>query len=87
MSKTRHLKGKRTSTSKGKTAKSTDSKEDTQALSGSNLNNTELCERSPDSPKPGTSGISHGKDTIEQTGGLIQESIQQALDPEEGSDA
>jgi len=75
MSKRRHLKGKRTSTSKSKTAKSTDSEEDTQALSGSNLDNPELCEGTPDSPKPGTSGISQGK---EQTGGLIQESIQQS---------
>lgn len=85
--KTRNLKGKRTSTSKGKTAKSTDPEEDTQALSGANLDNPELCESTPDSPKPGTSGISQGKDTIGQTGGLIQESSQQALDPEEGSDA
>ena len=83
MSKKRHIKGKRTSTSKSKTVISTE-EEDTQALSESNLGNPELCERTPDSPQPGTSGISQGK---EQTGGQIQESIQQAIDPEEGSDA
>jgi len=43
------------------------------------LDNPELCERTPDSPKPGTFGISQGKDSIEQTGTLIQESIQRRV--------